>query len=115
VSGGIRPQPGQGEALLSTWRLLLDAGRMQDGEPHLAGTAKAPVARLSAATALEIVASDTVTVSTGRGSVTLPFEIVPDLPDRVVWLPANSVGCAVHRDLGVDAGAIVKLSSGGAA
>jgi NADH-quinone oxidoreductase subunit G len=115
VSGGGRPQPEKGEALLSTWRLLLDAGRLQDGEPHLAGTAKAPVARLSAATALEIVASDTVTVSTARGSVTLPYEIVPDLPDRVVWLPANSVGCAVHRDLGVDAGAIVKLSSGGAA
>jgi NADH-quinone oxidoreductase subunit G len=115
VSGGIAPQPERGEALLATWRLLLDAGRLQDGEPHLAGTAKAPVARLSAATALEIVASETVTVSTDRGSVTLPFDIVPDMPDRVVWLPANSLGCAVHRDLGVDAGAVVKLSSGGAA
>ncbi|MGI8328448.1 NADH-quinone oxidoreductase subunit G [Actinomadura scrupuli] len=115
VSGRLRPHPERGEALLATWRLLLDAGRLQDGEPHLAGTAKAPVARLSAATALEIVASDTVTVATDHGSVTVPFEIVPDMPDRVVWLPANSLGCAVHRDLGVDAGAVVKLSSGGAA
>jgi NADH-quinone oxidoreductase subunit G len=115
VSSGARPQPEQGEALLATWRLLLDAGRLQDGEPHLAGTAKAPVARLSAATALEIVATDTVTVSTAHGSVTVPFEIVPDMPDRVVWLPTNSLGCAVHRALGCEAGAVVKLSSGGAA
>ena len=34
--------------------MLLDAGRLQDGEPHLAGTARPPVARLSAATAAEI-------------------------------------------------------------
>ena len=46
--------PGIGEAVLSTWRMLLDAGRLQDGEPHLAGTARPPVVRLSAATAAEI-------------------------------------------------------------
>ncbi len=42
---GETPKPVLGEAVLSTWRMLLDAGRMQDGEPHLAGTARAPVAR----------------------------------------------------------------------
>lgn len=36
---GTRLSPGAGEALLATWHNLLDAGRMQDGEPNLAGTA----------------------------------------------------------------------------
>ncbi len=42
-----------GQALLATWRQLLDSGRMQDGEPSLAGTARPVVARMSAATAAE--------------------------------------------------------------
>jgi len=31
--------------VLATWHNLLDSGRMQDGEPNLAGTARRPVAR----------------------------------------------------------------------
>src|SRR5206468_6053267 len=63
--------PGRGQAVLATWRMLLDAGRMQDGEPYLAGTARIPVVRLSPATAAEVgvVDGDPVTVSTDRGSV----------------------------------------------
>ncbi len=59
---------------LATWRQLLDSGRMQDGEPSLAGTARPVVARMSAATAAEAGAADgdKVTVATGRGSVTVP-------------------------------------------
>ena len=83
--------------------MLLDAGRLQDGEPYLAGTAKTAVARLSAATAEEIGADGKVTVATAHGEITLPLEIT-DMPDRVVWLPANSPGSAVYRDLGVQAG-----------
>jgi hypothetical protein len=41
-------------------------------------------------------------VATAHGEITLPLEIT-DMPDRVVWLPANSPGSAVHRDLGVQA------------
>ncbi len=74
---------------LATWRQLLDSGRMQDGEPSLAGTARPVVARMSAATAAEAGAADgdKVTVATGRGSVTVPVEVVP-MADHVVWLPA---------------------------
>ncbi|REE98038.1 NADH-quinone oxidoreductase subunit G [Thermomonospora umbrina] len=116
----IRPEPLAGEALLTTWRLLLDRGRLQDGEPYLAGTAKAAVARLSPATAAEIGADAAVTVAHGGRELTLPLEITPDLPDRVVWLPTNSQGCVLYRDLGADAGAIVSIAaapagSGGAA
>ncbi|NVI85841.1 molybdopterin-dependent oxidoreductase, partial [Actinomadura sp. BRA 177] len=108
----LPPHPEQGEALLATWRLLLDKGRLQDGEPFLAGTAKPAIARLSPATAAEIGATDAVTVSAARGEATLPLEITPDLPDRVVWLPTNSAGCALYRDLGTAAGGVVKIASG---
>jgi NADH-quinone oxidoreductase subunit G len=54
-----------------------------------------------------------LTVSTDRGSVTLPL-VVTDLPDRVVWVPTNSVGSAVRRDLGAGWGSVVRLSAGGA-
>lgn len=103
-------QPGQGEAVLTGWRMLLDSGRLQDGEPHLAGTARAPVVRLSADTAAEIGAAegDAVTVSTPRGSITLPLNVT-EMPDRVVWLPLNSPGSAVHEQLGVTLGSVVKI------
>ncbi|WP_144205836.1 NADH-quinone oxidoreductase subunit G [Mycobacterium tilburgii] len=107
------PQPGRGEAVLTGWRLMLDSGRLQDGEPHLAGTARKPVARLSAGTAAEIGATEgnTVTVSTPRGSISLPLNIT-DMPDRVVWLPLNSPGSAVQRDLSITVGSIVRIGVG---
>ena len=109
-----QPAPGPGEAVLAGWRLLLDAGRLQDGEPYLAGTARPAVARLSASTAAGVGARDgePLTVSTGRGSVTLPLEVT-DMPDRVVWLPLNSPGSAVHRQLGVTVGTVVSIKAGG--
>lgn len=102
----------RGEAMLAGWRMLLDAGRLQDGEPHLAGTARPPVVRLSAATAAGIGATDgdAVAVSSGRGSITLPLAVTA-MPDQVVWLPLNSPGYAVHRALGVTAGAVVRIEA----
>ena len=105
-----RPHPGAGQALLATWHNLLDAGRLSDGEPHLAGTARPAVARMSAATAAEagVSAGGLVSVSTRAGSVTVPAEIA-EMPDRVVWLPANSAGCAVRGSLAAGHGAIVTI------
>ncbi len=112
ISAPQPPQPGSGEAVLTGWRMLLDEGRLQDGEPHLAGTARKPVVRLSADTAAEIGAADgdEVTVSTPRGSITLPLNIT-DMPDRVVWLPLNSPGSAVNRQLGATLGSLVKIGA----
>ena len=92
--------------------MLLDAGRLQDGEKHLAGTARPPVVRLSAATAAEtgVANGDLVTVSTARGGIALPLEIT-DMPDRVVWLPLNSPGSAVAPTLGVSTGALVSIAA----
>jgi len=106
------PDPTPGTALLATWHNLLDAGRMQDGEPNLAGTAKVAVARMSAATAAEagVAAGAKVTVSTSHGAITVPVEIRA-MPDRVVWLPSNSGGCAVRDQLGAGHGSLVMVRS----
>ena len=115
----VEPAPARrleaGEAVLAGWRMLLDAGRLQDGEPHLAGTAHPPVARVSTATAawIEATDGDLLTVSSGRGSVSLPLAVT-EMPDQVVWLPLNSPGSAVHRQLGVTTGAVVRIEAGGA-
>ena len=105
-------QPGPGHALLATWHNLLDCGRMQDGEPNLAGTARRAVARMSAWTAEEAgtAGGGKVTVATWRGSVTVEVEIT-DMPNRVVWLPTNSAGCAVRAELGAGHGSVVTLQS----
>jgi NADH-quinone oxidoreductase subunit G len=112
VPAGPPVTPGTGEAVLATWHLLLDDGRMLDGEPYLAGTARPATARMSPGTAAEAGVSDgdKVTVATERGSCTLPAEVT-DMPDRVVWLPANSAGCAVRAQLGAGHGTRVTLRS----
>ncbi|HEX3823002.1 MAG TPA: NADH-quinone oxidoreductase subunit G [Mycobacteriales bacterium] len=111
---GTAAKPGAGEAVLATWHHLLDEGRLQEHEPHLAGTRKPAVVRLSAATAGRLGVADgtEVTVSTDRGSITLPLAITA-LPDQVVWLPTCSAGSHVHSMLGAGSGAVVRLSAGG--
>jgi NADH-quinone oxidoreductase subunit G len=71
--------------------------------------------RLSAGTAAEnaIAADDLVSVSTDRGTITLPAEIV-DMPERVVWVPLNSPGSAVYAELGPAVGHIVRVQRVGA-
>ncbi|MDT5288830.1 MAG: NADH-quinone oxidoreductase subunit [Mycobacterium sp.] len=113
VSAHAPAVPAAGHAVLAGWRMLLDAGRLQDGEPFLAGTARPTVVRLSPATAAEIGVSDgdPVTVASGHGDVTLPLEIT-DMPDRVVWLPLNSPGSTVAATLRVSVGAVVDIRGG---
>lgn len=107
------PAVAPGTAVLATWHQLLDAGRLQSGEPHLAGTAKRPVARVSAATAASAGVEDggALAVSTDAGTITLPV-VVTDMPDHVVWLPTNAPGSAVRDTLHADAGDVVRISAG---
>jgi NADH-quinone oxidoreductase subunit G len=106
------PDPRRGQAVLATWHQLLDTGRMSDGEPFLAGTARPVVARMSAATAAEAGTVDggRVTVSTAAGAITADVRVTA-MPDRVVWLPAHSPGCEVRRQLGTGHGTLVTLRS----
>ncbi|WP_020417420.1 NADH-quinone oxidoreductase subunit G [Amycolatopsis sp. ATCC 39116] len=107
-SGAARAaaEVGPGQARLASWRQLLDEGSLQVDEPHLAGTARRVVARVSAKTAAEL--GDEVTVSTERGAITLPVEVA-DLPDDVVWLPGNSEGSRLRRTLAAGHGAVVNI------
>ncbi len=107
---------GAGDVVLSTWSTLLDRGRLQDGEPFLAGTAARTVVRVGPALAarIEVADGDDVLVSTPAGSLTVPVQIVDDMVDGVVWLPTNSAGCAVRSTLGADSGTRVSVTKGGA-
>jgi NADH-quinone oxidoreductase subunit G len=110
VRAGAQARPGPGQAVLASWRMLLDAGRSQDGEPHLAATARPPMAHVSAATAgeIQLIDGDLIAVATDQGAITLPVAVT-EMPKRVVWIPLNSAGCLVHEQLGVTAGAVVSI------
>jgi NADH-quinone oxidoreductase subunit G len=99
------------EALLASWRQLLDDGTLQRDEPAMAGTARPAVARLGkdAAGRLGLADGDRLTVTGAAGSVTLPVRIT-EMPDQVVWLPMRSPGSHVRTDLGTAPGGVVRLS-----
>jgi NADH-quinone oxidoreductase subunit G len=99
-----------GQAVLATWRSLLDASTLAVGEDALAGTARPLFVRVNAATAerLGIVEGAPATVRTPQGAITLPVALA-DLPDGVVWLPANSGGSRVRPVLGVGHGDLVEV------
>jgi NADH-quinone oxidoreductase subunit G len=99
--------------VLATWRLHLDASRALDGEPHLLASARRPVARMSARTASAARVGGSVTLSNDRGSLSLPLEIVPDMVDGVVWVPARAPGHGLFEHLAVTAGDLVHVSPGG--
>ncbi|MBO7939547.1 molybdopterin-dependent oxidoreductase, partial [Streptomyces sp. S9] len=104
------PRPAAGEAVLAGHRLLLDHGLLQQGDTALAGTRHAAHARVSAATAAEagVKDGDVLAVTGPAGSVELPLEVT-EMPDRVVWLPLNSVGAGVASETGATPGALVRI------
>lgn len=106
------PAVAPGHAVLATWHQLLDAGSLQDGEPFLAGTAKRPVARLSAATAAAAGVLDgaLLTVATEAGAITLPA-VVTAMADHVVWLPTASAGSGVREALRALPGDLVRVGA----
>ncbi|MFE5484994.1 NADH-quinone oxidoreductase subunit G [Streptomyces sp. NPDC056527] len=106
------PRPGEGEAVLAGHRLLLDLGRLQEGDSALAGTRHAAVARLSAATAAEtgVKDGDLLAVTGPAGSTRLPLQVT-EMPDRVVWLPLNSTAGGVLSDTGAHPGDLVRIGA----
>jgi NADH-quinone oxidoreductase subunit G len=95
------------EALLTSWRRLLDLGTLQKGEANLAGTARKSVAVISPkrAETMGVKDGDILRVSNSHGSISLPA-LVEDIHDDAVWVPRNSFGTqtlislnAVHGDV----------------
>ncbi|MFF3491203.1 NADH-quinone oxidoreductase subunit G [Streptomyces sp. NPDC002795] len=109
-TAGQLPKPSSGEAVLAGHRLLLDLGRLQEGDEALAGTRHAAHARVSATTAAEagVKDGDVLTVTGALGSVAFPLQVT-EMPDRVVWLPLNSEGGGVASDTGAVPGDLVKI------
>ena len=82
---------GTNEALLSSWRRLLDMGSLQKGEDNLAGTRRPTVAVISPkrADALGITTGEQLRISNSNGSITIPV-LVEDIHEDAVWIPRNS-------------------------
>ncbi|MDQ6656915.1 MAG: NADH-quinone oxidoreductase subunit G, partial [Actinomycetota bacterium] len=111
----VHPDAGvAGGLLLASWRMAIDGGSLLDGEPHLAGTAKAVVACVSDATALSagLTDGDPVTVAGKAGSVTVPLQVTSDdkMVADVVWLPARISGSATTAKLGAVVGQRVSVT-----
>ena len=110
VRAAVPARPGRGEAVLATWRHLLDHGALQAGEEALAGTRRVPVAHVSAATALRLGITDgqEVAVAAEHGAVRIRVEVA-SVVDDVVWLPTAP---ATTGALGVGHGAVVTVTGG---
>jgi NADH-quinone oxidoreductase subunit G len=109
---GPFPRPGYGQAVLATWRQLIDDSTLAVDEPALAGTARPAYVRTNAATAerLGLTEGAPATVRTARGEVTLPLALA-DLPDGVVWLPGRSGDSHVRSRLGAGHGDLVGVTA----
>jgi NADH-quinone oxidoreductase subunit G len=99
------------DAIISSWRNLLDKGSLQDGEENLAGTARKSVAIISQVRAnnLGVKSGQLVRVSNNYGAVTIPCQVA-DIDNSSVWLPRNSINSQLIRNLGVVSNSIVKVA-----
>ena len=113
VPAADQPKLGAGEAVLGSWKLLVDDARMLDGDDYLKATGRKPVALVSAGTlsGLGVTEGQPLTLATERGSVDLDVGVA-DLPDGVVWAPASSGGIRLARDLGASSGSVVRIEGG---
>ncbi|RNL81157.1 NADH-quinone oxidoreductase subunit G [Nocardioides marmorisolisilvae] len=93
--------------VLASWKQLLDDGRLQDGDPHLAATARPAVILASAATlaGAGLADGDRATLTGPLGSITLPVA-VGEVADGVVWAPASAPGASVRHAVGAAGDAV---------
>ena len=110
VNASTQPALNADQALITSWRRLLDLGTLQKGEENLAGTARQTVAVISPkrAEAIGVVDGDQLKISTTQGSVTLSA-LVENIHDDAVWAPRNSRGSQLLVNLGVAHGAVVTV------
>ena len=109
--GAIAPITVSGDqAILTSWRRLLDNGSLQDGEANLAGTARKTVAVISPkrAAAIGVNDGDLVKISNNKGAIVLPV-LIEAIHDDAVWAPRNSMGSELLRTLGTAANSVVTV------
>jgi NADH-quinone oxidoreductase subunit G len=107
VAAGTAKSVSGNEALLTSWRRLLDMGTLQKGEDNLAGTRRPTVAVISPkrAESIGVTSGQQVRVSNAHGAITIPV-LVEDIHEDAVWIPRNSFASqalvaldAVHGDV----------------
>jgi NADH-quinone oxidoreductase subunit G len=98
------------QAILHSWRQLLDLGTLQGGEENLAGTARAAEVVISEAraSALGVSSGDLLSISTARGSISAPARI-GKISDSDIWVPRNSLGSQCIASLGAASGLVVTV------
>jgi NADH-quinone oxidoreductase subunit G len=102
--------PSGDQAIIASWRRLLDMGTLQRGEDNLAGTRRQTVAVISEkrAASLGVVTGDSLKISNATGAITLPA-LVEDIHDDAVWLPRNSFGSQPLTELNAFHGQLVTV------
>jgi NADH-quinone oxidoreductase subunit G len=102
--------PSGDQAIITSWRRLLDMGTLQRGEDNLAGTRRQTVAVISEkrAASLGVATGDLLKISNTTGAITLPA-LVEDIHDDAVWLPRNSFGSQPLTELNAVHGQLVTV------
>ena len=102
--------PSGDQAILHSWRQLLDLGTLQGGEENLAGTARPAevVISQSRASSLGVANGENLRVSTARGSIVAPARI-GKISDGDIWVPRNSLGSQCIANLGAASGLLVTV------
>jgi len=107
-----KPVIAEGKLHLTSWRLLLDLGTLQDGEANLAGTARKASARISKSRAekLGVNEGEFLSISSDLGSLKLPVEI-SEMADDQIWVPRNSIDSQVIANLGFVSGQVTVVKA----
>ena len=110
ISAAAQPNLSTNEALITSWRRLLDLGTLQEGEENLAGTARQTVAVISEkrAQALGVADGDLLKISTAQGFLTLPA-LIENIHDDALWAPRNSRGSQLLTKLNAVHGEVVTV------
>jgi NADH-quinone oxidoreductase subunit G len=108
----VKPAVSDGKLQLTSWRLLLDLGALQEGEANLAGTARKATARISKVRAdkLGVNEGDLLSISSDLGSLKLPVEI-SEMSDDAIWVPRNSIDSQVIANLGFVSGQVTVVKA----
>jgi NADH-quinone oxidoreductase subunit G len=107
-----KPVIAEGKLFLTSWRLLLDLGTLQDGEANLAGTARKASARISKSRAekLGVNEGESLSISSDLGTLKLPVEI-SEMSDDQIWVPRNSIDSQVIANLGFVSGQVMVVKA----
>lgn len=99
-----------GEAVLSSWRGLLDDSRCLDGEDALLATARPAVVAMGPSMAGDTPEGTPIEISRDRSTIVLPLHIVDDMVHGVVWIPGRERQLGLAEIMDANPGDLVRLA-----